>query len=70
MDNYGHQDSENWIWGIFYFNRKDPRLFPPKKKKFFGWTVNFANPYSILALLSLLVVIFVVAKLLLPQSSS
>ena len=26
-----HKDSKNWKWGIFYYNKKDKRLFPPKK---------------------------------------
>lgn len=31
-----HQDPNNWIWGIFYFNHEDSRLFPPKKIKELG----------------------------------
>jgi uncharacterized membrane protein len=46
-----HKDPNNWIWGIFYFNPKDKRLLPPKKIMWMGWTVNFANPYSILVLI-------------------
>ena len=38
----------NWVLGIFYFNTKDKRLFPPKRVPILGWTINFANPYSIL----------------------
>jgi len=26
-----HKDPKNWKWGIFYYNKKDKRLFPPKK---------------------------------------
>ncbi len=43
-----HQDPSNWKWGIFYFNKNDKRIFPPKRIKNLGWTINFANPYSIL----------------------
>ena len=32
-----HKDSKNWKWGIFYYNKKDKRLFPPKKIKALGW---------------------------------
>ena len=43
-----HNDPANWKLGIFYYNKKDKRLLPPKRIKEFGWTINFANPYSIL----------------------
>ncbi|WP_442780909.1 DUF5808 domain-containing protein [Algoriphagus sp. PAP.12] len=42
-----HQNPDNWIWGIFYFNHEDKRLMPPKRNRMMGWTVNFANPFSI-----------------------
>lgn len=42
-----NENPENWIWGIFYYNPEDPRLFPPKKIKELGWTINFANPNSV-----------------------
>jgi hypothetical protein len=41
-----HDDPSNWRLGVFYYNKKDKRLFPPKRLRAFGWTVNFANPYS------------------------
>lgn len=25
------QDPDNWIWGLFDYNTKDKRMFPPKK---------------------------------------
>lgn len=39
---------ENYKWGIFYFNPKDPRVILPKRNRLLGWTVNFASPYSYL----------------------
>jgi len=51
-----HDDPKNWKLGIFYFNRMDSRLFPPKRF-YGGWTVNFANPISMIALLVLLILI-------------
>ena len=39
-----HKDPANWRLGILYFNKLDKRIFPPKKLRAFGWTVNFANP--------------------------
>ena len=34
--NEWNNDPENWIWGIFYYNPKDNRLFPPKRIKELG----------------------------------
>jgi uncharacterized membrane protein len=53
----GHDDPSNWKLGILYYNKKDKRLFPPKRNNWMGWTVNFANPFSILAFLGILVLI-------------
>lgn len=47
-------DSNNWILGIFYYNKEDLRIFPPKKNEDMGSTINFTNPKSILALLGAL----------------
>lgn len=44
-------DPNNWVWGIFYYNKEDSRIFPPKKIEEMGSTINFANPRSILALI-------------------
>ncbi|MGZ3919015.1 MAG: DUF5808 domain-containing protein [Bacteroidia bacterium] len=52
-----HKDPANWILGIFYFNPKDKRLLPPKRISAMGWTVNFANPYSVFILIGILVLI-------------
>ena len=53
-----HKDPDNWVLGIFYFNRADKRIFPPKKFKAMGWTVNFANPYSLIMLACIAVILF------------
>ncbi len=42
------KDPNNWIWGIFYFNSEDKRILPPKRIPWMGFTVNFANPKSVL----------------------
>jgi uncharacterized membrane protein len=59
-----HQDPENWKWGIFYFNKKDKRIFPPKRLKRMGWTVNFANPVSWLTMLAIIIALIVMNKFL------
>ncbi|SCY40402.1 DUF5808 domain-containing protein [Flavobacterium caeni] len=42
------ENPDNWIWGMFYFNREDKRMLPPKRTPWMGWTVNFANRKSVL----------------------
>jgi uncharacterized membrane protein len=57
MKNPSKEILENWKvneWGIFYYNREDERLFPPKRIGWMGWTVNLANPKSIAAMLLLM----------------
>ncbi len=56
--NKWHDDPSNWKFGIFYYNKEDKRIFPPKRLAILGWTVNFANPYSYLSLIGLLIVIY------------
>ena len=47
-----HADPANWKAWLIYYNKEDPRLFPPKRT-YLGWTVNFANPRSIVAMVVL-----------------
>jgi len=51
-------DGANWIWGVFYYNKNDKRIFPPKRIPWMGWTVNFANWKSILALVVVITIFF------------
>ncbi|WP_034714812.1 DUF5808 domain-containing protein [Chryseobacterium soli] len=55
-------NEDNWKFGIFYYNKDDKRLFPPKRNKFLGWTVNFANPYSILAMILVIILLVLVGE--------
>ena len=48
------KDPNNWVWGIFYYNKEDQRLFVPKKIEWMGITINFANSKSIWVLLAAL----------------
>lgn len=48
------QQPDHWKMGLFYYNKDDKRIFPPKRIPGLGWTINFANPYSILAFLLVL----------------
>jgi uncharacterized membrane protein len=45
-NNDWNSNDEYWIWGIFYYNKEDKRLFPPKRNPWMGFTTNFANPKS------------------------
>lgn len=40
------KDTNNWKFGIFYYNPEDPSIFPPKRIRQMGMTINFANPKS------------------------
>lgn len=57
------KDPGNWK-GLFYYNRKDPRLLVPKLDPSMGWTFNFASPYAYIAL-GCIILIAVVSKYLL-----
>jgi uncharacterized membrane protein len=51
-----NNDPLNWK-GPFYFNKKDSRVLLPKPNKSFGWTLNFANPYTYLLLVLSVIVV-------------
>ena len=59
-----HDDPSNWRLGIFYFNKKDKRLLPPKRVQGLGWTVNFGNPYSILFLIVMIILAVTIGMLI------
>jgi len=57
------KDPDNWVWGLFYYNKNDPRLFPPKRLEWMGFTINFANPYSIfVAMMAFVLLAFAICK--------
>ena len=55
-------DPSNYRLGIFYFNPKDMRIFPPKRTSGSTWNVNFSNPYSVLVMISLILLFALVFK--------
>ncbi|MFI0490991.1 DUF5808 domain-containing protein [Flavobacterium sp.] len=58
------KDPNNWIWGIFYYNKEDKRLMPPKRIPWTGWTVNFANRNSVIFLIGfMLFFVFIVSMI-------
>ena len=56
-------DPENYRWGIFYFNPRDPRIILPKRIKEMGWTLNFANPFAWLIIIGILTFAILLGKL-------
>ena len=49
-------DPDNYIWGVFYCNKKDFRVILPKRNAMLGWTLNFGRigAYLLLILVSAL----------------
>lgn len=55
-------DPNNWVWGLFYYNPQDKRLFPPKRIKYIGWTINFANPNSVFFTVMFILILYIISK--------
>ena len=54
------QNAENknpFRWFFFYYDAADPRIFVPKRIPMLGFTLNYANKFSWLITLIILVVI-------------
>ena len=49
-------DPNSWK-GIFYFNKKDPRIIVPKLNPSMGWTLNFGNVYTYLVIIAVILII-------------
>ncbi len=62
--NEWNNNPDNWKWGIFYFNKNDKRIFPPKRSRMLGWTINFANPLSVLVFIAAIVLAIMASKYL------
>ena len=57
-------DPNNYKWYIIYFNPRDTRVIVPKRKKNIAWTLNFANPYSWMIVLAVILFIYILNILL------
>ena len=53
------KNPNNYKWGIFYFNSKDPRFFVPKRNIAMGWTLNFTNIHSYIIVFLVVVIILI-----------
>jgi len=49
------KNTDNWK-GIFYVNRKDPRIIVPKMNPSLGWTLNFGHVYAYLGLVVIILI--------------
>jgi uncharacterized membrane protein len=61
-NNFDHNinNTENYKFGIFYYNTDDSRIFLPKRNKNMGWTLNFGNHFTYLflgAIISMVILI-------------
>ncbi len=59
------KDPKNWKYGLFYYNPEDKRIFPRKRIREMGWTVNFAQKWSVFVFVLIMVLAFL-AVLYLP----
>lgn len=57
------KDPNNWVWGMFYYNKEDQRLFLPKRIAWMGLTINFANYKSILLMIGIFFFVFIVSMI-------
>jgi len=40
------KDPHNRKWGVYYC-KADPRVIVPRRRKWMGWTLNFARPTAV-----------------------
>lgn len=50
-------DPDNYRMVFFYFNSEDSRVLVPRRFRNSGWTFNFANPYTYLILIGIILFI-------------
>jgi len=63
LDNW-NKDPNYWKFRIFYFNKEDKRILPPKRIKLKGWTLNFANPILIISLVAITTFLIIISRYL------
>lgn len=61
--NSWHDSSENWKAGLFYYNKADHRILVPKRIQSMGWTINFANPLSVIVFVVLIIAIIILENI-------
>ncbi|MBK9634972.1 MAG: hypothetical protein IPO64_10800 [Bacteroidetes bacterium] len=58
-----NKEINHYKFGIFYYNPNDGRIIVPKRIKYLGWTLNFANPLSYGIIIAIFAIIFLVKQL-------
>lgn len=53
---FEHENPENWIWSVIYFNKRDYRFLVAKRNPMMGWTFNFAHPITFVVLILILLI--------------
>ncbi len=56
-------DPENYRWGVFYFNQKDERAIVPKRNRWMGFTLIFANPLFWMVILTFIAIAVLLSRL-------
>ncbi len=57
-----HADPAHWR-GLLYYNPEDKRIFPPNRYAGVGWTTNFANRRSVIALVVIILIPLILVAL-------
>ena len=57
------KEINHYKFGIFYYNPNDGRIIVPKRIKYLGWTLNFANPLAYGIIIAIFAIIFLVKQL-------
>ena len=57
------KNRNNWK-GVFYLNRKDPRLIVPKLDPTMGWTLNFGSIYTYFTIIGVIAIVILSKTLL------
>ena len=63
QNNHWRNDPDNWVLGVFYFNKNDKRLLLPKRNPAFGITINFANPKAYLFIAAFILLIGILTRM-------
>ena len=54
MDEFPERNLANYVWRIFYYNKKDPRLYLPKSDPTMGTTMNFAKTHAVVGTITMM----------------
>jgi uncharacterized membrane protein len=54
MEEFPERNPDHYVWGLFYYNKDDSRLFPPKPIPDMGFTLNFAQPKAVVGFVAFL----------------